>query len=132
MTRQGYAPRIRAQAAFSWLWNRIINAILICIKQEASAIRFHSRMTESVFKTVFELIFFGSIPLLLTVVVVWFVWYVLETIDNDEVKHFRSFLTFVLVVVPFVMLCLGGLTVLIFDQIEISSSGQPLLPLPPF
>ena len=88
-------------------------------------------MTESVFKAVFELIFFGLIPVLLTVATVWFVWYVLETIDRDEAKHFRSFLAFVLVVVPFVMLCLGGLTVLIYNEIETASSGRQFLPLPP-
>ena len=88
-------------------------------------------MTSFIFETASELILFGFLPVLLTVATVWIVWRVLEKIDPAEVKYTRSFLTFVIVIVPFVMLNYGGLTMVIYDEMTVASGGWKFLPLPP-
>ena len=88
-------------------------------------------MTGFVFETVFELIFFGFMPVILIVATVWIVWHLLEKIDPDEVKSIQSFVTYIIVVVPFVMLFYGGFAILIYDQMMAASHGWHLLPLSP-
>ena len=53
---------------------------------------------------------------------------VLET-DADEVIDIRSFLTFIVVVIPFVILVCGGLTVVIYNEMMGASGVRPILPL---
>ena len=50
-------------------------------------------------------------------------WKVLETIDPNEVKRIKSFLTVIVVVVPFAMLVFYGLAVVMYDQL-ITASGS--------
>jgi hypothetical protein len=87
-------------------------------------------MTGFGFETVFELIFFGFLPVFLIVATVWIVWHVLEKIDPNEVKHIQSFVTFIIVVVPFVMLFYGGLAILIYDQMMTASGSWRAVLLP--
>jgi hypothetical protein len=51
----------------------------------------------------------------------------------DEVTDIASFLTFIVVVVPFVMLIYGGLAIVLLDEMMDVSGGMKsvLLPLPP-
>jgi 4-amino-4-deoxy-L-arabinose transferase-like glycosyltransferase len=50
-----------------------------------------------------EIILIDLVALFLVVATVWILWYVLEKISLDEVKDARFFLTFILVIVPFVI-----------------------------
>jgi hypothetical protein len=84
-----------------------------------------------VFEVISELALFGFLPLFATAATVWFVWRLLETIDPEEVKSMQNFLTYIIVVVPFVMLFYFGLTILIYDRMMAASYGWHLLPLPP-
>ena len=83
-----------------------------------------------VFEIVFELFLFGFVPLVATVAAVWAFWNVLEKIDPNEVKHIQSFVTFIIVVVPFVMLFYGGLAILIYDQMMTASGSWRAVLLP--
>ena len=87
-------------------------------------------MTGFGFVIVFELIFFGFLPVFLIVATVWVLWHVLEKIDPNEVKHIQSFVTFIIVVVPFVMLFYGGLAILIYDQMMTASGSWRAVLLP--
>jgi hypothetical protein len=89
-------------------------------------------MTGFVFEGASELILFGLLPLLVTVATVWIIWHVLEKINPDEVTDIGSFLTFIIAVVPFVMLICGGLTILIYDEMKAASGGLRSLPLVSF
>jgi hypothetical protein len=86
-------------------------------------------MTGSVL-TASELILFGFVPLLVTVATVWIIWRVLEKINPDEVTNIQSFLTFVIVVVPFVILIYGGLTIVLYDEMTAASGGSHPVFLP--
>ena len=64
----------------------------------------------------------------MTVATVWIIWHVLEKINPDEVADIKSFLTFIIVVIPFVMLIYGGLTIMLYEKMVIISGGsQPVL-----
>jgi hypothetical protein len=67
-------------------------------------------MTVFFLESVSKLILFGLLPLFVTVAIVWILWRVLEKTDADEVIDIRSFVTFIVVVIPFVILVYGGLT----------------------
>jgi ABC-type Fe3+-siderophore transport system permease subunit len=89
-------------------------------------------MTGAVFETVSELILLGFVPSLVTVATVWIIWLVLEKINPDEVADIRTFLTFIIAVVPFVMLICSGLGVVIHDEMMAASVGLRSLPLASF
>jgi len=82
-----------------------------------------------VFEVVSELILFGFVLLFLTVVTVWVVWHIFEKIGPNEVKNIQSFVTFIVVVVPFVMLSYGGLTILVYDQMMTASGSLAVVAL---
>jgi len=86
-----------------------------------------------IFDAVSVLFIFGFVPLFLTVATVWILWQVLEKINPDEVKDIQSFLTFIVVVVPFVVLIYGELTIVLYDEMTAASGGlHPVfLPLAP-
>ena len=78
-------------------------------------------MTELPFERVSELMLLCLVPLFLTVATVWILWQALKKIELDV--NIGSFLTFIVVIVPFAMLlCLGAAT--IFHD-EIARSGSP-------
>ena len=70
-------------------------------------------MIEFVFEVISELILFAFLPVSLMAATVWIIWRVLETIDPKEVKSIQSFVTYIVVVVPFVMLFYGGMSILV-------------------
>ena len=76
-----------------------------------------------------EIILVDLVALFLAVATVWILWYVLKKISLDEVRDARSFLTFILVIVPFVMLIYFGLAIINYDAIAARSGWPPILPL---
>jgi heme/copper-type cytochrome/quinol oxidase subunit 2 len=84
------------------------------------------------FENIFELILFGFVPLLVMVATVWIIWLFLEKNNPDEVTDIGTFLTFIIVVIPFVTLVCGGLTVVSYDEIKAASGGLRSLPLGSF
>jgi hypothetical protein len=86
-------------------------------------------MTMSIFETVSEPILFGFVSLLVMAATVWIIWLVLEQINPDEVTDTGTFLSFIIVVVPFVMLICGGLAMVIHDDMMAASVGVRHLPL---
>jgi len=83
-------------------------------------------MSGFIFESVAELTLFGFPPLVLTVATVWIIWRVLEKIDG--VVDTRSFLAFILVIIPLVMLIYGGLATVIHNKILAVSGGLVYLP----
>jgi len=69
------------------------------------------------------------VPLFLTVATVWILWQVLEKIEPDV--DIRSFLTFIVVIVPFVMFVCLGVVALFHDEIATWSGSPAVLPLSP-
>ena len=79
-------------------------------------------MTGFAFKTVSEQILLCFAPLFLTVATVWILWQALKKIESHA--NIRSFLAFIVVIVPFVMLVCLGLAVIFHDEIA-KWSGSP-------
>jgi len=71
-----------------------------------------------------ELFLIGFLATFLTAATVWVLWYVHETIFPDDVRDLGFFLTFIIVVVPFVMLIYLGLDAIIDDAAE-ARAGLP-------
>jgi len=69
------------------------------------------------------------VPLFLTVATVWILWQAIEKIEPDA--DIRSFLTFIFVIVPFVMFVCLGVTALFHDEIATWSGSPTVLPLNP-
>jgi len=86
-------------------------------------------MTGFAFGTVSELILLCFVPLFLTVATVWILWRALEKIEPDA--DTRSFLTFIVVIVPFVMFVCLGMAVIFHDGIAKWSGSPTVLPLNP-
>jgi hypothetical protein len=56
-----------------------------------------------------DLILVGLVTLFLTAATVWIVWYVVKAVFPDEVTHLQFLLTFIVVIIPFVLLlCFGS------------------------
>ena len=87
-------------------------------------------MAVFVFEIVSELFLFVIMPLFATVAAVWAFWNVLAAIDPNEVKSIQSFLTVIVVVVPFVMLVFYGLAVVMYDQLMTASGSWRAVFLP--
>src|SRR5215471_17330642 len=86
-------------------------------------------MTGFAFERVSELILLCFVPLFLTVATVWILWHVLEKKDPDV--DMGSFLTFIVVIVPFVMFVCLGLAAIFYDEIATRSDSPTALPLNP-
>ena len=86
-------------------------------------------MTGLALETISELAFFGLVPLLLIVGTVGILWRVHEKIYPDDVTDIRSFLTFILVIVPFVSSTYFGLAIILYDAINAGSGWPTILPL---
>jgi len=56
-------------------------------------------------------------------------WYVVKKAFPDEVRDLRFFLTFIIVIVPFVLTVWFGLAIINYDVITIGSGWPPALPL---
>jgi hypothetical protein len=64
-----------------------------------------------------NLILVGLLALFLTAATVWIVWYVAKAVGPDEVRHLRFFLTFIVVIIPFVILIYFGSALISYDAI---------------
>ena len=62
-----------------------------------------------------EIILTDLLALFLTVATVWIVWYVVKAVFPDDDQ--QSFLTFVIVIIPFVMLLYFGSALIMYDAI---------------
>src|SRR5215469_5182250 len=69
------------------------------------------------------------VPLFLTVATVWILWQVLAKIEPDV--DIRSFLTFIVVIVPFVLFVCLGVVALFHDETATWSGSPAVLPLCP-
>jgi hypothetical protein len=74
-----------------------------------------------------EIVLVDLSALFLSVVTVSILWYVVKKID--DVKDVQSFLTFIVAVVPFVMIICFGLAVINYDAMAGRSGWPPILPL---
>ena len=82
-------------------------------------------MTGFALKTVF----LCAVPLFLTVATVSILWQALKKIEPDA--GIRSFLTFIVVIVPFVMFVCLGVAAIFHDKIVTWSGSPTALPLNP-
>jgi len=71
-----------------------------------------------------ELFLIGFGATFLTAATVWVLWYVHETNFPDDIKDPGFFLTFIIVVVPFVMLIYFGLDAIIDDTVATGAVGR--------
>jgi tungstate transport system substrate-binding protein len=74
----------------------------------------------------------GLIDLLALVVAIATVstlWYVVKQVFPDDVKDLQLFLTFIIVIIPFVMIVYFGLAVINYNAIAELSGWPPVLPL---
>src|SRR6516164_6578097 len=76
-----------------------------------------------------EIVLVDLVALGLSIVTVSIVWYGIRRIFPDEVRDVPFFLTFIGVVVPFVMLIYFGLAVINYDAIATGTGWPPILPL---
>ena len=67
--------------------------------------------------------------LFLAVATVFILWYVCKKIFRDDVKDLQFLLTFIGVVVPFVIIIYFGLAVINYDAIAAGAGWPPVLPL---
>ena len=68
-----------------------------------------------------EIVLVDLLALFLSVVTVSILWYAVKKISSDDVKDLQSFLTFNLVIVPFVMIIYFGLAVINCDAMAARS-----------
>ena len=75
-----------------------------------------------------DLILIGLVTLFLTAATVWIVWYGVKAVFPDEVTHLQFFLTFIVVVIPFVILVCFGSALISYNKIT-APPWPTLLPL---
>jgi glucan phosphoethanolaminetransferase (alkaline phosphatase superfamily) len=80
---------------------------------------------------VYEIILIDLVALLLAVAVVWMLWYFLIWNVGHEVRDPQFFVTFILVIVPFVMLICFGMAIIHYDAVATRSGWSTALPLKP-
>jgi hypothetical protein len=76
-----------------------------------------------------EIVLIDLLALFLAIATVSILWYVVKKALPDEVKDLQFFVTFIFVVVPFVMLVCFGLALINYDAIAARSGWPPILPL---
>ena len=64
-----------------------------------------------------EIVVIDLLALFLAVAAVEIIWYVVKKAFPDQVRDLRFFLTFIVVIVPFVMLTYFGAAIIIYDAI---------------
>src|SRR6516225_3332091 len=67
----------------------------------------------------------------LSVITLSILWSVVKKTFQDEVKDLQFFLTFIGVIVPFVMVVYFGLTIIYCNKVAARSGWPPVLPLNP-
>ena len=76
-----------------------------------------------------EIVLVDLLAVLLSVVTVSILWYVVKKIFPDDVTDLKFYLTFILVVVQFVMVVCFGMAIINYDAITARSGWPPVLPL---
>jgi hypothetical protein len=76
-----------------------------------------------------ELVLVDLLALVVAIATVSILWYVVKKAFPDEVKDLQFLLTFIAVVVPFVMLIWFGLAVINYDAIAALAGWPLILPL---
>jgi hypothetical protein len=76
-----------------------------------------------------EIVLIDVVALFLSITAVSILWYAVKRTFADEVRDFRFFLTFISVIVPFVMLICIGLAVINYDAMATRSGWPQALPL---
>jgi hypothetical protein len=75
-----------------------------------------------------ELILIGFVATFLTVATAWIIWYAAEKVFPNEVGQLQFFLTFIVVIIPFVMLIYFGLDAIVDDAVTTQAGWPPELP----
>jgi len=76
-----------------------------------------------------EIVLVDLLALLLSVGTVSIIWYVAKKIFPDDVKDLQFFLSFIVAVIPFVMIIYFGLAVINYDAMAARSGWPLVLPL---
>ena len=76
-----------------------------------------------------EIVLFDVLVFFLSIATVSFLWYVLKKIFPDEVKDFRFLLTFIIAIVPFVILVYFGAALINYNAIAVRFDWPEVLPL---
>jgi hypothetical protein len=71
-----------------------------------------------------ELFLIGFVATFLTAATAWIIWYTAEKVFPNEVGHLQFFSTFIVVIIPFVMLICFGLDAIIDDAVG-ARAGLP-------
>ena len=76
-----------------------------------------------------EIVVIDLLALFLAVAAVEIIWYVVKKAFPDQVRDLRFFLTFIVVIVPFVLTVCFGIAIINYDAIAIRSGWPRALPL---
>ena len=76
-----------------------------------------------------EIVVIDLLALFLAVAAVEIIWYVVKKAFPDEDRDLRFFLTFIIVIVPFVLTICFGFAIINYDAMAIRSGWPPALPL---
>ena len=76
-----------------------------------------------------EVVIIDLLALFLAIATVEIIWYVVKKAFPDDVRDLRFFLTFIVLVIPFVMLIWFGLAFINYDAMAKQSGWPPALPL---
>ena len=90
----------------------------------------HRACTQSVkLREIDEIVIFDLLALCLAVATVNIIWYAVKKAFPDEDRDLRFFLTFIVVIVPFVLTICFGFAIINYDAIATRSGWPPALPL---
>jgi amino acid transporter len=76
-----------------------------------------------------EIVLVDVLAFFLSIATVFFLWYVLKKTFPDEVKDFRFLLTFIIAIVPFVILVYFGAALINYNAIAIRFDWPEVSPL---
>ena len=76
-----------------------------------------------------EIVLFNVLVFFLSIATTSFLWYVLKKIFPDEVKDIGFLLTFIIAIVPFVILGYSGAALINYNAIAIQFDWPEILPL---
>ena len=76
-----------------------------------------------------ETVLIDLLALVASIATVYVLWYVVKKAFPDDVKDLQLFLTFIVVIVPFVMMVYFGLAVMNYDAIAALAGWPLVLPL---
>jgi hypothetical protein len=76
-----------------------------------------------------EIVLADVLALFLSIATVSILWYVLKKIFPDEVKDIRFFLTFIIAIVPFVIIVYFGAAVINYNAMAVRFDWPEVLPL---